>query len=65
MLNPELLIADLLKSKISNVFNNNDKNLSMNNNVVINANSPSDGFSISNAVTGAFNPIVAQLGWGH
>ena len=65
MVHPELLITDLLKGKIPNVFNNGDKNLSMNNNVVINANSPSDGFSISNAVTSAFNPIIAQLGWGH
>lgn len=65
MLHPELLITDLLRGKIPNVFNNSDKNLSMNNNVVINANSPSDGFAISNAVTGAFNPIIAQLGWGH
>lgn len=43
----------------------NNSIVSMDNNINVYANTPTDGFSISNAVTSAFNPIIAQLGWGH
>ena len=65
-LHPEFLMNDLLRRFMPNNINtNNNRNLAMNNNININASSPTDGFSIANAVTNAFNPIVAQLGWGY
>lgn len=49
----------------NSVTNDRSKNVSMNNDIKVYANSPTEGFSITNALTNTFNPLVAQLQRGY
>lgn len=49
----------------NNITNDRSKNISMNNNITVQANSPTEGFSIANALTNTFNPLIAQLQRGY
>ena len=49
----------------NSVTNDRSRNVSMNNDIKVYANSPTEGFSITNALTNTFNPLVAQLQRGY